>query len=109
MFLYSLWIDALYTKLKYIWTMQKYFFTLLSGSDDTRKKQITNCLSSIFFTSHVALLMLLHWFILGIIGVRIYVDNFSRKIDQGNRSETGGYEVVGYTAYMIACGFYLPV
>ena len=45
---------------------------------------------------HVFLFALLHWLILAIIGVRIYVDNFSTKIDQGNISETGGYLVASY-------------
>ena len=55
------------------------------------------------------LLTLVQWLLLAIIGVRIYVDNFSREIYPGSMSETGGYEVASYTGYMIAYGVYLPV
>ena len=82
---------------------------------------------------YVFLFALLHWLIPAIIGVRIYVDNFSIKIDhetiseasgypvasyrmnlsnfstEGNVSETGGYKAAPYTRYMIFCGLYLPV
>ena len=136
MFLFSLWYDALYTKLKYIWAMQKNITSLWYESDDNRKTRAMKCcLSSLLFTSHVCLFVIMHWIMLAIIGVRIYVDNFSIEIDQGNRSETsgyqvssyrinvgnfstdyqgnrsetGGYEVASYTGYMIACGVYLPV
>ena len=46
---------------------------------------------------------------LAIVGVRIYVDNFSRVTNQGNRSETGDYNVTPFTGYMIPCGIYPPV
>ena len=76
------------------------------------------CLTSLLFTSHVCLLILQHWLILAIIGVRIYADNFSREITQGNGPlsrendqlpETGGYKAASYTCFMIFCGLYLPV
>ena len=65
----------------------------------------------------------MHWVILAIIGVRIYVDNFSkeinetrkytgnfsRTIDQANTPDKGDYQVASYTGYMLFCGLYLPV
>ena len=88
------------------------------------------CLSIFLLIPHLFLFILIHWLTLAIIGTRIYIDNFSIEIDQGNRletsdyplyriyadnftegnvSETGGYKVAPYTAYMISCGIYLPV
>ena len=62
-------------------------------------------------TLNLILLVLVHWLILAIIGVRIHIDNFAMEIDQGNGSEAGlaGYKVTPYTCYMIFCGAYLPV
>ena len=126
-FLLSVCYDALYTKLKYI----IYSFC---DCDDNWKTKLRQCwISSLKFMPYVFLFALLHWLILAIIGVRIYVDNFSTEIDQGNisetsgypvasyrmnvnnfsteanTSETGGYKVSSYTSYMIFCGFYLPI
>ena len=111
-FAFSLFYDAVYTKLKYIWAMQKFIISVWYESDDNRKIKVMKCcLSSLLFTPHIGLFILIHWLIPAIIGVRIYVDNFSTtEIDQVNRSsETGGYKVAPYTAYMISCGIYLPV
>ena len=109
-FLYSLWTDALQTKLKYIWAMQNVIVSLYCESNDNWKTKLKKCwLPSLMFTPHVFLFALIHWLILAIIGVRIYVDNFSTEIDLGNRSETGGYKVTSYTGYMIFCGFCLPI
>ena len=129
-FLFSLcYYDAVYTKLKYIWGVHKAFCSLYDEFDEA----IECCLSPLVFTPHTLLLILIHWLILAIIGIRIYVDNFSTEIDQGgmlatgnypvasyrmnvdnfstegNVSETGGYKVIPYTRYMIFCGIYLPV
>ena len=134
MFLFNLWYDAFYTKFRYIWATQKVSTSLFYESDDNQKtKAMNHCLSFPLVTSHVVLLILIHWLILAIIGVRIYVDNFSTEIDLGNRSETSGYQVASYrmnvsnfstqgnrsetdsykvtsyTGYMISCGIYLPV
>ena len=134
-FVFSLWYDVLYTKLKYIWAMKEIITSLnlcYETKDNQMKKAVKCCLSSLLFTSRVVLFILTHWLILAIIGVRIYVDNFTTEINQvnisatsgypfyrihyadnfsteANISETGGYKVAPYTAYMISCGIYLPV
>ena len=108
-FLFSLCYDALYTKFKYIWAMQKVVISLYSEPNNNWKTKLKECwLPSLFFTPHVVLLAIVHWLILAIIGVRIHVDNFSREIDQGNLTDTGNYKVASYTGYMIICGIYLP-
>ena len=133
-FLYSLGMDALYTKIHYIWLVQKVIGSLYYNAKENWKRKLKKCwLPSLLVTSHVFLLALIHWIMLAIIGVRIYVDNFSREISQRNVSETGGYQVASYThnfsreigqgnisetgsykvapytRYMIFCGAYLPV
>ena len=130
MFLFSLFYDTLYTKLKYIWAMRKVI--LCCDKSDESECTMKCCLSIFLLIPHLFLFILVHWLTLAIIGTRIYIDNFSTKLDQGNTSETsgypfesyriyadnfttgnvsetGGYEVAPYTAYMISCGIYLPV
>ena len=63
-------------------------------------------------------MVLMHWIVLAIIGVRIYVDNFlQRKPDDQQMQEAqqvqdepemGDYNSTSYTRYMIFCGAYLP-
>ena len=120
-FLYSLCIDALETKLNCIYLVQKVIVSLFCNDTDNWKVTLKKCwLPSLLVTPQIALVALMHWLILAIIGVRIYADNFSRReaiytgnfsteLDQGDRSDMGDYEVASYTGYMIFCGFYLPV
>ena len=123
-FLYSVFMDALYTKLKYIWVVQKFILSLSLDAEGTCKMVLIKCtLPCLSIMPHIFLLALIHWLMIAIIGVRIYVDNFSREInetriyvdnfsreiDQVNASDTGDYEVASWTGYMIFCGFYLPV
>ena len=83
MFLFSLCYDALYTKPKYIWAIQKIISSLCYELDEDETKCIMKCcLSPLLFTPHLLLLILIHWLTLAIIGTRIYIDNFSTKIDQ---------------------------
>ena len=53
--------------------------------------------------------VLVHWLMLAIIGVRIYVDNFTRRINDTTEIETGDYKTTVYTRYMIFCGGYLLI
>ena len=117
-FLYSVIMDALYMKFFVILqvirvvraTHDKYF-----GSDfwDTEIefewKEIFNPLHSTILLA--ILTALTHWFMLGIVGVRIYVDNFTPDKDDTNSSipNTGDYIVTRLTWYMIACTVYLPI
>ena len=54
---------------------------------------------------------LTHWLMTGLIGIRIYVDNFTLDKDDINSSilDTGDYRVTPFTRYMIACTIYLPI
>ena len=123
-FLFSVCMDAFYTKLKYIWIVQKLIISESHNANDKCKMVLIRCtLPCLSVIPHIFLLALVHWLIMAIIGVRIYIDNFSREInytsinadnfsgeiDQANTSDTGGYDITPYTGYMIFCGFYLPV
>ena len=113
MLLHDLLGNAIHIKFKYIWAAHIVTASLCYKSDNIcsswKVKVGKHCLSFLWSTLHAILLMLFHWLILGIIGVRIHVDNFSREVGQGNSSETGSYRVTGWAGYMIACGVYLSV
>ena len=53
--------------------------------------------------------VLVHWLMLVIIGIRIYVDNFARKINDTTEIDTGEYKTTPYTRYMVFCGGYLLI
>ena len=59
-----------------------------------------------------AVLTILHWIMLAIVGVRIYVDNFSVE-NNNSKYEiepiTGSYTSTTFTRFMIACSTYLPI
>ena len=66
----------------------------------------------VYLTIGLAVLTALtHWFMIGIIGVRMYVDNFTPDKDDTNSSipDTGDYKVSPFSRYMIACSIYLPI
>ena len=54
---------------------------------------------------------LTHWFMIWLLGVRIYVDNFTVEKNDTNSTipNTGDYRVTGYTGYVISCTIYLPI
>ena len=110
LFLYSVCMDALYTKLKYVWVVQKLIVSLSCNDEDTWKKVlIKSILPSLFIMPHIIIFALMYWVILMIIGVRIYVDSFSGEIDENvgnfsgqvNTSDMGNYKVAPWTGYMI--------
>jgi len=114
---YSLAMDAVYTKINYIWLLQKVIRSSYKAYDELESTNTNTCFKLFSPFSLIIpfgiMLVLTHWFMLAIIGVRIYADNFSREIDgNGNFSsepETGDYETTPYTRFMIFCGAYLPV
>ena len=54
---------------------------------------------------------LTHWFMIGLVGARIHVDNFTPDNDDINSSipDTGDYRVAPLTGCMIGCTIYLPI
>jgi len=56
------------------------------------------------------MLTMLHWFMLAIVGVRIYVDNYSvEKNSSIIVPATGSYASTSFTRFMIVCSAYLPI
>ena len=124
--LYSLAMDAIYAKIFHVWVVQKLIrnsYDAFYEVCDERPNKPTikrKCCSPFTLSVPFSMTMvLMHWIVLAIIGVRIYVDNFSqRKPDddqqmQGaqqvqDEPETGDYNSTSYTRYMIFCGAYLP-
>ena len=72
------------------------------------KRYITPVYMTIVFAFMTALT---HWFMIGIIGVRIYVDNFTPDKDDTNNTvpDTGGYKLSICTGIMIVCTICLPI
>ena len=107
-FIYSVVMDAIYTKIIYVWVLQRIIKRILHGF---------SCRKIIYLLGYFALPSILtHWIILAIIGVRIYVDNFSTTLttannlsEPANKSELGNYMSTPFTGYMIFCGAYLPI
>ena len=112
---YSLVMDAIYTKINYIWLLQKLIRSSYKAYDELESTQTSIWVKKFFFLTipYGIMLVLTHWFMLAIIGVRIYADNFSREIDSNGNStgepETGNYKFASYTRFMIFCGAYLPL
>ena len=59
------------------------------------------------------ILMLTQWFMIALIGIRIYADNLTAErnssVNSSNKTEYQHQESSSYTAYMICCGWLLPV
>ena len=70
------------------------------------KRYFTPVYLTILFT---ILTVPIHWIMIGIIGVRIYVDNFTPGKDDTNSTlpDTGDYKVAPLTGYMMACPSYI--
>jgi len=117
MFLYTMGMDAFYGKFYIIWLMQKIIRISYSKYDDLRdesedkRSKAWRYFSPIYLTIPFAILIaIVHWFILGIIAVRITADNFSIEKDSSDTEPlTGSYNISPFTLYMIICSVYLPI
>ena len=114
-FLYSIIMEGIYMKVyvKFlvIRTARAAYikYDILSPSAEMEWKRFFTPIS---LTTVLAILTgLTHWLMIGIIGVRIYVDNFTPDKDDTNDTipDTGEYKVAPLTGYMIACTVYLPI
>ena len=112
---YSVIMNALYMKFYMIFLMIKVLRASYIKYDELAqptkvewKRYFTPVYLSIplAFTTAIT-----HWSMTGIIGVRIYVDNFTPQNDDTNSSipNTGDYRVAPLTGYMIGCTIFLPI
>ena len=114
-FLYSVIMDGMYLKCLTIFLVIRVvrasysFYSELSECTEVEwKKYFTPIYLSIPFAVMTALT---HWFMTCLLGVRIYVDNFTIEKNDTNSTipNTGDYRVAGYTGYVISCTIYLPI
>ena len=124
---YSVIMDALYMKCYVIWLVMRVLRVSCTKCDESRAPSTVESISKAegkrFFVLAITT-ALTHWLMTGIIGVRIYVDNFAIEKDVTNSSvnftiqndkinssipDTGDYRVTPFTGFMIACTIYLPI
>ena len=125
MLVYSVIMDALYMKFYVILLVIRVLRASYAKYDEllltTRKLDLKFSVYPIVLAIFTALT---HWLMTAIIGVRIYVDNFTTEKDITNISvnftmenndshssipDTGDYRVASFTGYMIGCTIYLPI
>ena len=113
LFLYSCTMDAVYFKLYTIWILTRIVRASFTKYNELRERELhwTRFFTPVYLTIPFAVLLAIaHWFMIGIIGVRIYVDNFTPDLDTGRAEpNTGDYTMAPYTLYMILCAVYLPI
>ena len=113
-------MDAVYAKVFHVWVTQKLIrysykaYHEIVDKPSTLIEKLSVHFSPFALTIPFAVMtVIMHWFILAIIGVRIYVDNFSqekigRTQELQENPDTGEYRVAPLTRYMIFCGAYFP-
>ena len=111
-FLYSLIMDALYMKFYGIVLVIRIAYAPSFADNNLNYKPWLK----LFTPMHQAILLailtaLTHWFMIGIIGVRIYVDNFTPNKDHTNNTipDTGDYKISVFSGVMIFFSVYLPI
>ena len=114
-FVYSVIMDVVYMKFYMIWLVIRIVQASYTKYDQLVRPTLVEWkrfFTPVYLTIPFAIVMALtHWFMTGIIGVRIYVDNFTLDRDDTNSSipNTGDYRVAPLTGYMIGCAIYLPI
>lgn len=113
LFLCSVVIDAIYTKAYLIWLVIRTVRASFTKYDELQQDELecTRFFTPVYLTIPFAILLaIVQWFMVGIIGARIYVDNFTPDYDTGGIvPNSGDYKVAPYTLYMIFCVVYLPI
>ena len=115
LFLYSVVMDAIYTKVYLIWLVIRIVRASFTMYDDLcvqkDENTCTRFCTPVYLTIPFSILLaMVHWFMVGIIAARIYVDNFTPDHETGGTvPNSGDYNVAPYTLYMIFCGVYLPI
>ena len=109
-FLYSLIMDAFYMKFYGIVLVTRITYASYFGDIKLLK---TKQWVKFFTPMHRAILFailtaLIHWFMIGIIGVRIYVDNFTVDKDHTNNT-IPDYKISAFSGIMIFFSVYLPI
>ena len=114
---YSVIMDALYMKFYVIWLVIRVLCASYAKYNElltTRKSNLEWYRFSVYLILLAIFTALTHWLMTAIIGVRIYVDNFTTEKDVTNDTNssipnTGDYRIAPLTGYMIGCTIYLPI
>lgn len=115
--LYSILTDAFHAKIIHIWHLVEVIRATYNKYDDIESSKSHNWTTKLcrhfspfsLALPYAVIQVLIHWLMLAIIGVRIYVDNFTRRINDTTDVEIGEYKTTAYTRYMIFCGAYLLI
>ena len=110
-------MDALYGKVYVIWLVQSIIRKSYNTYDDLRDESNVDgaeswrCVSPLYLTIPFAIMVaLLHWLMLAIVGIRIYVGEFAVDKDASDTEpKTEGYATSPYTWCMVFFSAYLPV
>ena len=117
MFIYTMCMDALYGKVYIIWLVQRIIRKSYNTYDDLRDESNDDgakqwrCVSPLYLTIPFAVMVaLLHWLMLAIVGIRIYVGEFVVDKDASDTEpKTGSYATSPYTWCMVFFSAYVPV
>jgi len=115
--IYAIVTDMVYTKLNYIFLLIRVIRISYKAQEEDGTVKV-DCVVKYFSPLSLAIpyafaVIIIHWLMLAIIGIRIYVDNFTtvksvfRNFE--NESSSGNYKSSPMTRYMIFCGAYLPL
>jgi len=117
MFIYTMCMDALYGKIYIIWLVQRIIRKSYNKYDDLRDESNDDgakewrCISPLYLMIPFAVMVaLLHWLMLAIVGIRIYVGEFAIDKDSSDTdSNTGSYATSPFTWCMVFFSAYLPI
>ena len=113
-FLYSVIMDALYMKFYVTWLVIRAVRATYVKYDKLLHPRVEwkRYFTPLYLTIPLAVITALtHWLMTGIIGARIYIDNFTTEVDVTDNSipNTGDYRVAPLTGCMIGCVIWLPI
>ena len=109
--IYAIVTDMVYTKLNYIFLLIRVIRISYKAQEEDGTVKV-DCVVKYFSPLSLAIpyafaVIIIHWLMLAIIGIRIYVDNFTtvksvfRNFE--NESSSGNYKSSPMTRYMIFC------
>ena len=112
-FLYSVIMDALYMKFYVTWLVITIVCASYVKYDElTRPTQVEwkRYFTPVYLSIPLAITTIVtHWFMTAIIGVRIYIDNFTPGDTNSSIPNTGDYRIAPLTGCMIGCAIFVPI
>ena len=116
MLVYSVIMDALYMKFFMIFLVIRIICASYESVEPTDNEEECDCDKKHFTPVYLSIVFAIatavtHWLMIGIIAVRIYVDNFTVRVNDtiSIQDDTGDYWTTRSTRYAIACAIFLPI